>query len=810
MMAGLISDLKHAVRLYLKTPWQSVLAMVMLAAAMALVAAMASLWSDLHLGGTPGLADDRGLITIGQRGAGGCGGLFSASTLRELAETSQTLQTVSGAWRINHIDLEDFAGEPLEGNVEPVMVGYFETLSPIIVRGRGLDAGDFSGGGDRVMVLSHDLWQSRFDGDPAIVGQEIDIEGKRWRVVGVAHEAFQGIFSTSPAFWLPYRRYLIDVQQYGMPEETIDQVPRWQGIGRKVPDTGTKAVESEIRRFFEGLPPPELGIPPDPERVLVFNGIVEHPEAREQAQRQTTMLLAAAVLIAAVAAVNIGIFLLARAPARRRELALRQAVGAGRRRLSGQLLIEAAVLVTMATLAGVVLSIWLAAGIREMRFLENAGFAGDLLNWPAFGFSALLATVFTLLVALVPIALLRGRTLSQESRQISARPGLFQHAAGLIQLSLAGLVGAAAVGFLLHLWIMDQRDPGFNPENVQVAAVSFRERPTGGFRMPPPEDIHSYREDVRDTLGALPGVEQVSFASPLPGQQMTAFGSFEIDGERIEPRMVSIAPEYMDLLDMPLLRGVEPEHDLTQGVVINRDFAMRAWGEIDVADRFLIDTDGDEPDERWRVIGVVENVRYDHPDKPSEPMMFSASSGMFAGIMASVIVRGNADPALVEERVNEVLERHHDLLHVTRVDPLTGLMAELTAADRGRALITGLFGVVILLMAGFGFFAMQRFLVDAGMRETAIRMALGAGPRLTRRQVFIQGLKLGLPGLAIGSLLAVITAAWLTDDLITADISAAGVASAVAIVLLALMLIASIQPAIRAARLKPGNLLKEE
>lgn len=809
MIDGLLLDLRHAARLYLKTPWQSALAVLMMAVAMALVSGMASLWSELYQPHPAGINGGEDLVSIGRRGDDMFNGTLGAGLIKEFASSSQTVAGLTGESFFTRLPETDIDGRPVDGQAAPVMPGYFELLEPRMRIGRGLREEDFADGGARVMVLGHQFWRDHFDGDTSVVGREVTVGEDQWRIVGVLAPEFNGVGSYKFHFWAPYESYFRLIQT-GVPTEMVDRIPIWKIFGRKLDGTATSAVEAEVDDFLGSLSQTERSMAPEAGKLMSISGLVENPQAHRSAQRQVTMLLFTTVMIALVAAVNVGIFLLARAPARQRELALRQTVGATRRRLAGQLLVEAAVLVLVGSALGVLLSIWLAAGFREMRFLEGAAFTGSWLNLPALGFSAALAAVLTLLVALVPIVTLARRTLSEGTRQFSARPGPFQHAAGLVQLGLAGLVAAAAAGFLTHLWIMDQRDPGLSTEGILAASVTFREPPTGQFQPPSEEASWAYREAVRERLLAMPGVEGVSFGTPLPGQRMTAISSYDIDGETVTARIINVAPGFIDLLGIDLLHGRDFESADESGAIVSRRFAEKAWGETDVVGRYIWQDDSNPDDERGRILGVIDDINYEHPDEPPGPLMLSGRSG-FGAFMSAALIRGNPDHERVEEVINAALETHLDLLHVNEVRPVAEIVAELTAEDRARGRVTGLFGLVIVLMTAFGFFAMQRFLVDAGRRETAIRMALGAGPRSIRRHVLGQGLRLGGPGLLVGGLLALIVVAWLTNEgYITDSVSPAVIGGAVAAGLLALMLLASLQPAVSAARLRPGDLLKEE
>ena len=800
--AGLAADLKHAARVYRKTPWQTGLAVLMLAAAMALVSAMATLWTDLHLTGLPGLESNRGLVTVGMRSEFSMG-ILGANSFAALRESTQTLESVSGVAHVSFLHGTTLDDQPIEGHAEPVLPGYFQTLKPRMHLGRGLEDDDFADGGQRHMVLSYRLWQTNFGADPEILLREIELNDERWRVVGVVDAEFIGSRDAPTLIWMPYGRFMRDIQS--MPEMIIEDLPMFRLFGRKAPGVGTAAVEAEIDQFMDTHEfPARFGTRQSGE-ILIADDIVTHPMQRLAAQRQISILLVASILVALVAAANTGIFLLARAPARQRELALRQALGASRRRIAGQLLSEAGLLVAMAAAVGIIVSIWLAGGFRELAFLERAGLNQANFNLTALAATIVVAAVLTALVALVPAALLKRGRIGEQSRQTSSRPGPFQHGAALVQLGLAGLVGACALSFLLHLYLLDQRDPGFRTDGVQAALLTLRDA-TPGIRpnLPAPDAVTAFRSDLRERLSALAGVDSVSFATPLPGQPALARSSWEIDGQQVNARMISVSPGFFEMTGIRLLHGRDFEADAEPGLIISRHFAEQAWGETDVVGRHVA---GDS--DQMRIIGVVDDLRYGHPDESMENLVFSTSWGMHNS-MASILVRGNATQSDIENRVSEALDRHMDSLAVMDVRSLTEIRGEALVRDRARAGITALYGSLIVLMAGFGFFAMQRFLVDSGQREIAVHKALGAGPRSVRRQVLGSGLRLGLPGVVLGALLGLVAVAWLRDDLISRAVSAPLVAGLTLAALLMLLVLATLQPARRASRLKAGDLLREE
>src|SRR5699024_613542 len=242
----------HAFRLYRKTPWQSALALLTMAVAMALVGSMASLWSDLYLGPAQGVEKPAGLMTFG-RATDQNSGMMGAGLVREFAEQTRTLGGITGESRFSFQSSIDVNGEPVRGQTAAVLPGYFEILTPRMAHGRGLDANDFAGDGARVLVLAHAFWQDQFNGDPAIVGREIRLGEHDWRVVGVADRSFTGIGTNDWLFWAPWKRYFLDFNTH-MDERVHDMLPFWRLAGRLADDASVHAAGAELAQFIDDLP----------------------------------------------------------------------------------------------------------------------------------------------------------------------------------------------------------------------------------------------------------------------------------------------------------------------------------------------------------------------------------------------------------------------------------------------------------------------------------------------------------------------------------------------------------------------------
>ena len=809
MIAGLLSDLKHARRLYVRTPWQSALAIIMLAATMALVSTMVSLWSDLRLGSALGLDDGRGLVTIYVRGQQ-IGGVLGAEGMSAFREMSQTFESISGSSVIGGLHGVLLDGRPLSGSAEPVFPDYFQTVRPRITLGRGLEPADFASDGERVLVISHTFWREFLEQDPNIIGRELNIAGQNWRVVGLVDRDFRGLGREAPLFWLPYRRFFDDIR-VGTTEERIYDFPTWRLVGRRSPEASLLAAKSELRQFISTHHFASDVRQPTAERFAIIEGIVENPDQHAAARRQVTLLLMAALLVSVIAAINTSVFLLARAPSRERELSVRQSLGATRRRLTAQLLVEAAVLVVPATFAGCILSIYFAALMRSLSFVEGAEFSGQIISWQALGILTALAGILSVLVTLSPLLRLRKGGISGSNRVSISRPSYLQFGAASTQVGLSALIGSVAIAFLAHLAITGARDLGYDPKDLLYVSLAIELAPGQELNPPNEVDAFSFRSSLRDRVAGIWDVREISFGLHLPGQNQLAYNShtFEVEGQSIDARTVFAGPHMLQALGMEMLRGREFEYDNEVGVIVSREFAEQAWGTIEVIGRFLFDTEDHERNQRWRIIGVVDDARFGHPEHPVEPMVFSSFTSM-AAFMANIILRGSVDPEFARFVVEDVIKDHMDTVRVNQVQRVESLLAKSTAPDRSRAIVTSSFGAVVLLLTGFGFFSIVRFTVESGTREVAIRIAVGANPRQIRNHVLKQGLLIGLPGLLVGSLLSIIVISLLKGDLISAAISPPGVTSLTAGVLLVLVLLATAQPAMAVSRMKPASTLKDE
>jgi hypothetical protein len=521
-------------------------------------------------------------------------------------------------------------------------------------------------------------------------------------------------------------------------------------------------------------------------------------------------------LLALVAAANVSLFLLARAPGRRRELGIRLAVGAPLRRLARQLASEAGLLVVLATLIGLAGSVWLTGFLRGLAFLRQAPFRDvTLFDWRVLllvgGFLALV----TLLVSLAPVLGIKRLGIAASSRQVAARASLAQRVAGAAQITIAGTIGGAAVAFAWYLGVMLFKYPGFETRDLHVmtgtpAALerAIREANGGAISL---EGVVVETARVKEVIGAQPGIRAVSMGNPIPGASTGASRwSFPHPADPL--RMLQVQVGFLDenfvgMLGLRLVSGRLPRADETGVGLVNRSLANLLWDRVDVAGESVpISVSGGRSTE---VIGVLEDVAFGHPAVDPEPMLFAAGSTN-SSLNATLLIESPLPTAELQQQLQRLTADGAIEMTINTVRSLAAARRQIIAADLARGYLTIGTAALVVLLAALGFYGTQRYLVTAGRREYAIRASIGAGPKALGRLVILRGLTLGLPGLVVGALLAFITVSWLRDDFVSRDVSAFAVTAVVATGLVLLLAAASFGPARQAMRTQPAPLLREE
>jgi putative ABC transport system permease protein len=531
------------------------------------------------------------------------------------------------------------------------------------------------------------------------------------------------------------------------------------------------------------------------------------------------LLLGAVGLVLLIACANVANLLLARAAARRREMAVRAALGAGRRRIARQLLTESALLGLLGGVCGLGLAF---GGIRLLVALMPADFWGGLLRQvplrldaPVLAFTLLLSLATGLLFGLAPALAASRVDLTEPLKEGDRRrPGRARGLLVVAEVALSVILLVLA-GLLLRSFLtLRSVDPGFAAGRVLTLAV---ELPHRAYKSPAQQ--LGYYKTVAQRLAALPGVESAAFsdAIPLQGPTMMIRGLFVEGGEPLPPEkspevwVIGASPSYFGTMDIPILRGraLTPAdvHDGAPVAVVSREMARRFWGTDDAVGRRLR---VGRPGAPWTtVVGVSRDVHQEGLDKAPRPQMYRPfdlaprEAGFF-------LVRAKGDPAALTAAAREAVAAADRTVLVHDVAVLESRLAGSVAARRFNLVLLALLAGLALALAAVGLYGVLGYIVAERTREIGVRMALGAERRRVLSLVIRQGLTLAAIGIGVGLPSAFAASRLLRGALfgITAADPLTYVAIPLALLLVALL--SSWLPARRATRVDPVVALRND
>ncbi len=639
-------------------------------------------------------------------------------------------------------------GEAATGAAAELVNGeFFSTLGVRAHAGRTFLPGDDRPGAEPAVVLNHAFWREQFGADPAAVGRTIPLNGAPFRIIGVAPPEFHGLQPVLPPnFWITLHgaRALGRGRWYPNDEHS----PWLFVIGRLAPGVTLPQARAELEVIFHqglasGTSQQSGSVQPGLALTSAAGGL---SVLRRGFLPALQILAVAAGLILLIGCANIAGLLVARAAARGRELATRVAIGAGRRRLAGQLLTEGVVLVALGGGLGALLA-WplsqlLAAWIRFGTTAVNLNI-DVLLTWPVAGFTLAAGGLAVLLFGLVPglmntrvapAVVLKGGAGAAHAGRHGSRLGRMLVAA---ETALAVVLLAGAGLFLRTLINLKSHNPGFNTHRMLTVETSFK-RGAGGVGL----QASSYPM-LRDRLESVPGITSATW-----GQLMLIGNTSDTSlpgpggSGRIEAYTLAIGPRFFETLEIPLLAGrsIRPEDCReSPGVVwINRALARRYFPGGGVLGQRI--GEGGQ----FEIVGVAGDTQYQSLRSGIQPTLFMpAASGTF-------LLRAAASPATLEPAV---LRAFKDAAPGFRPGPLRSLDAQIDQqlfAEHMLARLSSGFGALALLLAAIGVYGVMAYSVTRRTNEIAIRVSLGARPGEVARLVLLDGLPPVLAGVLAG------------------------------------------------------------
>jgi predicted permease len=810
-MHGFVQDARHAARGLARGPVFALTAILSLAIGIGATTAIFSLVDRLLLASPPGIGTPDRLVNVGRTNDGRGFDNMSWPNFVDYRDRNATLSGLAAMqFEPRALSLAGpEGGEAVQGSI--VSGNFFDVLQTRPALGRFfLPEEDRTLRSHPVAVLSHRFWRERFNADSSIVARGIVLNGSPFSVIGVASEGFHGPVVTAPDLWVP----TMAAPLVGLPEDLFtSRGSVWlMAIGRLRPDIGLSQAQADFstiaRQLEQSYPDPNQGQGVRLAPATLFPG---------DSQRVVTgfmaFLLALSGLVLLVAATNVAGMLLARAAARRREIAVRLAIGASRARILQQLLTESVLLFVIAGVLGAVVSRWLVAGLMALVPRLPVQIAVEpRIDWRVLAFTLLLSVVAGLLAGLAPALQSTRPSLAPELRtdvggglsRLRLRSALLvaQMAFSMLLLVVAGLLSRA---------LMKARtiDPGFDPRNVQIATFDFRlanHDSASGAR---------FGERLLARARALPGVQAAALSRmlPLDGSGF-GLGRIEVPGREAPNPETGwradwniVTPGYFDVMRMPLVAGrafMESDRGgAAEVAIINETLAEAIWpGEEAVGKTFR--NDG----RAITVIGVARDAKYRSLGEPARGFVYVPFAQRYNHAM-SLIVRaapGTVIAPALRSLVAE-LDRTLPILNAATLEEHTaiGLFPQRIALWMAANL-----GAVALLLAVLGIYGVTAYGVARRTREIGIRIALGSPRGDVMGLVLRQGVALAAMGVALG-LAAALAVAQLLRGLLygvpgTDPVALGGAAGVLAVA----AMVASWIPARRAARVDPVVALRTE
>ena len=683
---------------------------------------------------------------------------------------------------------EHISGASVSANL-PALLG----VNPIL--GRTFTPEEDTEGNDRVVLLSHRLWQRRFGGDPRVIGTAVRLNGADFTIIGVMPPSFR--FPQAAEIWKPM----------GFTAKDFDGGHFIWAIGRLKPGVTRERAQAEMDLIMPRLQQPQVW------SVNVFP-VLDYYVG--EVRTALIVLLGAAGFVLLIACVNVVNLLLARGSVRQKEISLRASLGAGRGRIVQQLLTESLLL----SLAGGVLGVLVAsAGISAVKKFSLSSIPRlneATVDYPVLLFTLALCSLTGLLVGLLPALRLSGgdlqASLKADGRIAGAEMRTRVRSALVVSEVALALVLMAGAGLLLKSFerLLDVR-PGFNPEKVLTTTINL---PTEGYQEPH-QQMH-FVNRLLNGLGGLPDVHQAAVSAGLPFAGVPDAG-IRIDGRPIgtpesgtTANYYRVTPLYFQALGIPLIRGrLFTDHDIATGppvVIINETMAKRFFANDDPIGKRL-DISG--PTYLRQIVGVVGDVKQaglkaSIPPQVYEPFFQKPSSSF------NVVVRGLNDPMQLADAVRlQVLSVDKDQ-PVSNFRTMEEIVTSSVTQDRFSAALLGLFAFLALVLAAVGIYGVVAYSVTRRTHEIGIRIALGARASEILKLVLGQSLLLALGGVGIGLATSVLLTRFMASLLYEVKATDPAIFAAASTVLLSVALAAAFIPARRASRLDPMVALRYE
>jgi putative ABC transport system permease protein len=797
-------DIRYGLRILAKRPGFSIVAVFTLALGIGANSAIFSVVNGVLLRPLPFEDPDR-LIKIWETFLPGGQGTASVLNLKDWREQNTVFKGIA-AYQFSSFNLRgQESPERLQGAT--VSPNFFDVVDVRPRLGRAFQTGEDEAGRSRVALLSHRLWQRAFGGDTGVVGKEIPLNGENYVVIGVM----------PPEFRFPSRLTEIWVPQVIPPDLVDSRDNHWIfTLARLKPDVGLEQARDQMGSIAKRL---ERQYPDSQAGRSVF--LIPLQEETVQGIRPALRALMFAVgFVLLISCANIANLLLARATSRRREIAVRTAIGAGRLRLVRQLLTESLLLAAVGGALGLALAKWGVEALLVLasNFLPRANEVG--LDWRVAGFTATLSLLTGVFFGLIP-ALQSSRVDLQSALKegVGAAGGAQTNwlRGALVAVEVAAtLVLLIGAGLLIKSFIrLYETDLGFKAENVLTMSLALPQA-----KYPEVQAAAAFHQKLLERVASLPGARSAGVINYLPLQQWGFNGDITIEGQGpYEPgrqplaEFRAVSPDYFRTLSVPLISGrffaAQDQSNSEPVVIVNQTLARRFMpGQDPIGKRIR------SVGNNWRtVVGVVGDVRQSGVTQAARAEIFVPfTQAIWTPLTQtmSLAVRADAEPEALISAVRNAVREVDPAQPVFNVKTMEAVVADSVADRRLNMLLLGIFAAVALSLAVIGIYSVMSYTVSQSTREIGVRMALGARPLDVLKLVVGQGMGLTLVGVGLGlagafgltRLMATLLYGVAATDLLTF--------AAVSALLAAVSLLACYVPARRATKVDPIVALRTE
>lgn len=816
MMNDVLRDLRFSVRMLLKNPMFTVAAVATLALGIGLNTATFSAVHGILLRPLPGAEAPEDLVQVYREWPGITYGSNSVPHYQDLRDRTSDVFDGLASWYFEPMAIATADGDPERVMGLVVSANFFQTYGAPPALGRPfLPEVEARGpGAHPVAVIGHGYWQTRFGGDPSVIGSTISINGNPFEIVGVGSEEFAGPMSiAAPPVFVPLMMANVLTPAFNRLESRGNN--NMNVVGRMRDDVGLDrvrdrldAVLGQLREEYPDQYENQLG------HTLVLQseaGI--HPTFGSAQTGLSTVMLVVVGLLLLIACVNVANLFLARARDRRQEMGIRMSLGAGRGRIVQQLLVESLLFATIAGLAGVGLA-HLSTGVLERVRppIDGPWTLNVEMSPTVLGFTAVISMLAGLLFGLAPAlhaarsdtaAAMKGAGSSKVRRSfVSSGLVVAQVALSLLLLTSSGL-------FLRNLQAATRIDPGFDdPGSLAMTAVDPRLQ---GYDE---AQARAFWDRVLQEVSRMPRVTSAGLTLIAPLGLSSSDRSVSVPGYEFAPGERSslhysyISEGYLEAMGTELLEGrtfqASDDADSEPVMIVNERFADRFWPGESALGKTM-----DAAGESWSVVGVVETGKYRSLGEEPTEFMYFPYRRLFRSDM-TLVARTAGDPQPVLQAIRRIVREIDPEMPVYDVRTMESHMGIALLPARLGGTVLGIFGLLGLALAAIGIYGVMAYSVSQRKRELGIRLAMGADRSTVLRLIVGQGMRLAVVGTALG-LVGALAAAQLLRGLLY-DLSPVDPVAftAVPLILMSVAALAVYLPARRAAAVDPMKTLKSE